>query len=323
MRVNQKQLLRTLPGFVKGALVRNKVSINTTLSDRFVFKVATEREEREQAYKLAYEAYIKKGFIDSDPSGMHFGLHHAHPLTTTFIGKLDDEVVITMSLFPDSELGLPMDSLYQKELDRLRKKGRFIAEVGTLASSPKVRSSLQQLPMMMNNIMHRYASQHLGVDDLVLTVNPAHELVYRHLILCRRMGRNRAYDRVNGHMAVPFRLNVKHCEKDYYRKYRHKPVNKDFHYFFYTQQHSNIVLPEKKSLAPGYTREEYHYFFEHQTNKGLSIHPTTRQQLYHLYHEHRVKTVPMGMEPHAPIGLTKAEMRYLAAQHQASGLMAW
>ncbi len=323
MRVNQKQLLRTLPGFVKGALVRNKVKLKNELSDQFIFKIATTREEREQAYKLAYDAYIKKGFIDPDPSGMHFGLHHAHPLTTTFIGKLDGEVVITMSLFPDSELGLPMDSLYQKELDKLRRRGRFLAEVGTLASSPKVRTGLQQLPMMMNNIMQRYASQHLGVDDLVITVNPAHKLIYKYMILFDRLGRNKPYDKVNGHVAVPMRLNLQRYEQQFYRKYCHKPMHKDFHYFLFTQQHSNIVLPEKKALAPGYTREEYHYFFEQQTDKGLSIHPTTRQQLYHLYHEHRVKTVPMGMELHAPIGLTKAEMGYLAAQRQASGLMTW
>ncbi len=316
-RIAKKQLLQNLPGFVKGALVRDKVNINNTLSDKFEFKIATTREEREQAYQLTYKAYRKQGFIASHPSGMHFRLQHAHPLAATFIGKLDGEVVITMSLFPDSELCLPMDSLYKKELDKLRRRGRFIAEVGTLASSPKVRVGLQQLPMMMNNIMHRYASQHLGVDDLVLAVNPNHELVYRHLILCGRIGRNKPYDKVNGHIAVPLRLNVRRCEKDYHHKYHRKPIEKDFHYFFYTQQHDNIVLPDKRGIAPGFTREEYHYFFEQQTELGSNLDQNTQWQLYRLYDHHRVKTIPLGTELHNPVALTKAEMHCLTTLAQA------
>ncbi len=321
MQKTLKQLSKTLPGFVKGASIRNKLNLNTALSDRFVFKVATEREEWEQAYKLTYDAYVKKGFIDPDSSGLHFCLQHAHPLTSIIVGKLDGEVVITMSLFPDSELGLPMDSLYQKELDKLRKRGRFLAEVGAFASSPKVRTGLQQLPMMMNNMILRYAGPHLGIDDLVITVNPAHELVYKYIILFDRLSRNKPYEKVNGHVAVPMQLDLRRYEQRYYQKYHRQPLHKDFHYFVFNQQHHNIDLPEKKALARGYTREDYHYFFEHQTDKGLSIDPTTRRQLYHLYHEHRVKTVPMGRELHTPIGLTKAEIGYLAAQRQA--LMTW
>ncbi len=274
-----------LPGFIKGKLVRDKIKINDALSKDYVFKIATDREELEQAYELVYQSYRRKGYLGEDPSGIRLLVQHAHPQAVTFVGKLGDEVMITMSLFPDSVLGLPMDDLFKTELDVLRRRKRAIAEVGSLASSPKVRSGRQQLPMMMNNIMHRYARHHLGIDDLVITVNPAHEFVYRHSILFRRIGRNKAYDKVNGHMAVPLRLDLRKYKERHRQVYRGKKPSQDLYDFFHVRHYPNIELPADHGICQVYDRGLFDYFFEQRSDMISQIDPGLQMQLYLLYLE--------------------------------------
>ena len=261
MKKLKRKVINNLPDFLIGYKIRNKISIPEAPVPECEFKVATEKEELEEAYALLYKAYLGKKFIDKKKSGLHLMRQHAHPLTVTLVGKINGKVVITASVFPDSELGLPMDSLYKKELDKLRKQGRFIAEVGSLASAPEVRRGSHHLPMMMNNIVHRYAKDNMGADDLVITVNPLHEFVYKHVILFKRIGKVKPYQTVKGHLAVPMRLDLHTVESRHIKTYAKKPKSKNFHRFFFVKQYDNIKLPIAGIPNLGFNESLYQEFF--------------------------------------------------------------
>ncbi len=301
MRTKKKRFLKYVPGFIKGKVIREKINIPDAPLLDFTFKIATELEELEQAFRLIYRAYRLKGFIHPKTSGMHLMQQHAHPLSTTFVGKLKDRVVITMSVFTDSEMGLPMDTLYKNELDRLRNKGRFIAEVGNFASEPAVRKGNQLLPMMMNNLMSRYAKKHLRLDDLVITVNPAHEFIYKHIILFKRIGEVRSYDTVNGHLAVPMLLDLNEYQRTYFKKYHGKARHKDLHRFFFITDFKNLRLPKENQILSVFDKNIYTHFFVKMAASNAIFKRDEQQFVFKLYEKYNEILEPKVFENVRPI----------------------
>ena len=87
-------------------------------------RVARDTDELEEAFALVYREYLRKGYTDKNSSGLRLSLHNALPDATTFIALSEKNVIIaTATIVPDSFLGLPMDSIYYDELNRLRRIG--------------------------------------------------------------------------------------------------------------------------------------------------------------------------------------------------------
>src|SRR5207249_229755 len=81
-------------------------------------KIAGEREEFEQAFRLLAKRYKARGYDAPGPGEYRFTPYHALPGTVTFVAKEGDRVVATLSLVPDNEsLGLPMESIYGEEVE--------------------------------------------------------------------------------------------------------------------------------------------------------------------------------------------------------------
>jgi hypothetical protein len=90
----------------------------------------------EDALSLVYREYAKRGLIlrAHYKAPIRVGVQHLLPEETrVFIGVKEGEVVITLSAFQDTPLGLPMDGGYGPEVDALRAGGRKIGEVGYFA----------------------------------------------------------------------------------------------------------------------------------------------------------------------------------------------
>ncbi len=147
------------------------------------YKVASSRRERESAYALVYDEYLLRGFILPRyyKSGLRVTMHNIVRGTVTFIGIKDGDVVATVTLIPDSPLGLPLDQAYKNEADKLRAQGRRICEVGQLA----IKSSLfgRGLFSMFNfnkldflftlfKLVFQYALFYRPFDDICIVTNP-------------------------------------------------------------------------------------------------------------------------------------------------------
>jgi hypothetical protein len=211
----------------------------------FQFKVAQDISEFESAYRLVHDEYVRCGYMDPNQIGMRFGVHNFLPESTTFIGSCDGLIALTISLFQDTDIGLPMDSIFKEEIDRFRSQGRKVAEVGALASHPKFRNGNQNIPMYGDKIAYLYARDHLEVDDLVIAVNPRHEWIYQHILLLEKIGERSSYDYVNGAAAVGYRLDLSTFEDNLKKAYETFPAASNLYAFFVQHQTKNIELPPK------------------------------------------------------------------------------
>ena len=90
-------------------------------------------EEFKAATHLVYREYLRRGYIAPNPTQLRLSHFHAVPETTTFVA-LDPQqrIVGTVTLVPDSSMGLPMDDAYQAEVDGLRAQGVHLAELSML-----------------------------------------------------------------------------------------------------------------------------------------------------------------------------------------------
>ncbi|MDX9788394.1 MAG: hypothetical protein RBT11_16570 [Desulfobacterales bacterium] len=245
--------------------LRNKIKIDIEDAAAYQFKIADKKEELECASRLVHDKYVRKGYMTPTESGLRLSLRNALPETTTFIGVKNQVVASTLTLFQDSEMGLPMDAIYKPELDQLRSQGRKIAEVGSLASHICVAKSDQTVLMHGNKIMHSYSRDYLGVDDLVVAINPKHQWFYQHILLFEQIGELKAYDYVKKAPAVAYRLNLNMAEYHYKAAYEDKPPEKNLYRFFYVDKSPSIRFPAENQCLCFWNKERIKYFFEEKT----------------------------------------------------------
>ncbi len=266
IKKNVFSIIKKMPKSVQGPIIRNGLHLDESKMGDIVLKIAETKEELEQAYKLVHEVYLEEGYTDNSPSKMRIKLINALPNTTTFIAKAGDKVIATMTLFEDSIMKLPMDELYNDELNKLRSQGRKFMEVGALASHPAYRKSNQILPTSITKIMFTYAMKHLKIDDLVIIVNPKHVWVYENMFLFEKIGKLKHYTGVKNHPAIPLRLDLQTCFDKSKKAYKNKPDKKNLHHFFFHSNSAFIQLPKIERPVYIWTPEMLSYFFEQKTD---------------------------------------------------------
>ncbi|MCP4672197.1 MAG: N-acyl-L-homoserine lactone synthetase [Desulfobacula sp.] len=243
----KNQLFSKLPGFIRRKIVRAKLPALSLDIENTMFRPAVSLDDYIKCFRLLHDVYVRSGYIDPSESALRIIPQHSNPASKIFLGcHLNDDSqripVYTISLFPDSDEGLPMDDGFKSQLDTLRNQKRKIAEVGCLASNPSFRRRDMNIPMLGNRIMHQYATQYLDLDDLVITVHPKHQWVYEDVLLFEKIGEMSEYSYVKDNPAVAMRLDLRCAEKNYKKVYGACPLEKDLHHFFFSGSSSSIDL---------------------------------------------------------------------------------
>jgi hypothetical protein len=171
------------------------------VSRALAVKIASREAEWEQAFALAASSYQARGYEAPGASRLRFTPYHALPDTVTLVALEDERVVATLSIVPDNTLlGLPMESVYAEEIAALRRDGRRLFEVTTLADAEL--SLREFVPVFVALI--RLATQyhtHNGGDAGVIAVNPRHRAFYTRMLGFVRLGPRRSYAAVQDHPA--------------------------------------------------------------------------------------------------------------------------
>jgi hypothetical protein len=171
-------------------------------------KIASERQEWEEAHLLVAQNYRSRGYDPASAKGTRFTAFHALPDTTTFVAKHDGHVVATLSLVEDNTLlGLPMECIYGPEIHDLRQEGRRLAEATSLADSGlSLREFLQVFVTIIKLTMQYHVRQ--GGDTWVITVNPRHRNFYNKVLGFVPLGPCRSYPCVQDAPAEAYRLDL-------------------------------------------------------------------------------------------------------------------
>lgn len=173
-------------------------------------------EELKSVFHLIYQEYHKRGYCGLNKTEMHYSFYSTLPKTRTFLLHHEQTLLGTISLICDSPCGIPMDSHFLKDIDKLRNADRRIAEVSMLALNhegfPSNNFSLTHFRKLSGTFtlfkhLFDYAKGYENITDLVIAVHPHHEDLY-HYLFFENMGTSKEYTLANGKPALPMRLNL-------------------------------------------------------------------------------------------------------------------
>jgi len=136
--------------------------------------------------------------------------HVHHPLRKTFLALSGNRLLGTLSILLDSKTGLVADALFKQELDRHRRPGRRVCELGKLAISQAGNS--REVATALFNMAYLYGRTVHRVSDTFIEVNPRHVSFYRHLLGFDVAAKGRHCPRVNA-PAILMHLDVAHADR--------------------------------------------------------------------------------------------------------------
>jgi hypothetical protein len=169
-------------------------------------QIVCDPDKLDSIYRLRHDAYVRKGYIAPEPSGMMSDEWDDLPTTTHFVARQGENIVGTVRLVLDSASGLPTERVFPEEIRRLRTQGRKLAEASTMIVCPPHRDSDCRLWRRLSRAVWERAEA-LRVDDLCIAVTPNHLAFYERLLF-EPLGPPRRYQRLNDILAHPLRLDV-------------------------------------------------------------------------------------------------------------------
>lgn len=180
-----------------------------------IVRPAASRKELEHAYRRVYWSYRKRAYVEDTPSHMRLSVFNAFPSTVTLVSILRGEVIASVTLVPDTEIGLPMDQIYSQELRGLRESGRKLVEA-TMFADRRNRDFRRSVPMLLVLMKHAfdYCCFIAKADDICITINPRHEDFYQEYLIFKTLGPQRAYPSVLDNPAIAKRLNLNTIKED-------------------------------------------------------------------------------------------------------------
>jgi hypothetical protein len=269
---------------------------NASGLDGLFFKLAKSKSELEQAFRLVAHCYLERGYITASEAKLRIKLQHSLPTAAIFVGKLGDRVVATSSVFPDSALGLPADSIFQAELDALRSQGRCIAELGALASNLEAETSPLNVPLHILQairLTYLYGQDHLKADDLIITVNPKHRFFYEKVLCFEIISETKFYPEVNQAPAIAMRQNLHTIESR--RAQMAGPKNRlaALRDLFFGARIVNLEMHDPTQFVNIWNSDLLNYFFEQQTSIFQDLAP---DKLDWIQAQHNIKPMPLKLQ---------------------------
>ncbi len=168
--------------------------------------MATTFKEREEAFRLTHDAYVEAELGSPVPSGLRVTPYQLLPESRIFLSRVEGQLFATVTLIPDSERGLPMESIYPRELELLRDQGYWVAEVGCLADRRKDPRRFIGNFCELTRLMAQYAHGR-GMDGFVVACHPRHAKFYKSFMCFEEIGGVVDYPLVKNRPAVALFLN--------------------------------------------------------------------------------------------------------------------
>ena len=165
-------------------------------SHAVTYKIADCRQERRAAFRLVHDAYVRAGWMRPNRYGLRVTPHHLLPTTDVLIAKYQEQVIYSLTLISDDQRGLPLASMYPAELDQLRQRHLYLAEVTAVAARPHCLTKRRMFNVFVNlmGLTFQYACSQ-GIDRLVIAVHRASSPCTAGCWVSTNLGRRKASHR--------------------------------------------------------------------------------------------------------------------------------
>ncbi|MDM4018344.1 N-acyl amino acid synthase FeeM domain-containing protein [Roseiconus lacunae] len=168
--------------------------------------IARTREDLESAFKLVYESYTEAGLQEPNQFEMRILPQQFLDNSDVVVAKSGGETIATATLLADSELGLPAESMYRDEINKLRDGGYRVAEVGCLADRRRSTTRFIKMFRQLSRIIAQAADAR-GFNGLLAATHPRHARFYIKQLGFRQVGALRECPYVRGNPAVALLLD--------------------------------------------------------------------------------------------------------------------
>ena len=230
--------------------------------------VANTRELREKAFRLVYDVYIREGYDlrYGRESGLWCTIHHLHPDTTIFLAEKEGRLAGSVTVMPDSRLGLPTDRIFPEPLADLRKAGRRLSEISSLVVTEEPEGIPPELAMHLYRLAHLASLNLLKSTDIVASVMARHRDFYSRFLLFDEVSEAPRLSPKTGEQVSYARLNLETMKERYEQRYaRAKGRRNLYRWFFQNEDEPDMVDWLRRSRSP-MTTEDLYYFGAQKTN---------------------------------------------------------
>jgi tetratricopeptide (TPR) repeat protein len=176
-------------------------------SEQFEVRIAETREDIEGAIHLVYRNYVERGYCPPNRFSSYFYLFDMLPDTRTLVAVCNGAVAATLTLVFDSELGLPSERLYPKEIGNLRSAGRRLVEISKLSADKELGMRGMIALRELFRLAWLMSSWVKSMTDFVILVEPHHEKFYTKGMLFDRIGEVKADPDANGAPSILLRMD--------------------------------------------------------------------------------------------------------------------
>lgn len=197
-------------------------------------QIATSRSDREAAFRLIYDAYVRSGLGVPNAHGLRVTPYHLLPTTTIFTAQHAGEstascVFATVSLIVDGELGLPLERIYAEEVASRRAQGLKLGEVSCLADRRHDFRRFFPVFCALNRWMIQFARAQ-ALDQVLVAVHPKHARFYTRNMGFEVIGGLANYPSVCNRPAVALCFDFARNDREpfpYYDRFFSNPIPRE------------------------------------------------------------------------------------------------
>lgn len=175
------------------------------VSRLFKIRTADSHGQRSSACVLINRMYASRGYQVSPLPTEQL------PTRITFTASEHENTIGTITIGFDSDDGLHVDELFGREVEAIRREGRRVCEFTKLAMDSVVQS--KRVLASLFHVSYIFAHRMMGLDDLLIEVNPRHVRYYQRMLGFEALSAPRHNPRVNA-PAVLMRLRFTHAHTE-------------------------------------------------------------------------------------------------------------
>lgn len=240
-------------------------------SEELTIKIANTLEEREATFRLAYQVYLDKGYLNQNGNEWLVQNYDAHRDTVVLIVKdKQKNIAGSLTIVFSASSKLPAEKIYREEIKYLTDSGKKIAEISRFVISPDYRNS-KEILVLLFNYLFIYIQSVKKYDGLAIQVNPRHMNYYKALLSFDEIGGEKPCPQVQNAPAVLLYLSIIKYQAELKRC--GNPQNTDkkertlFQYFIKPEQESLVSHYLEKQARPMSAEEKLYFGF---SESGIS-----------------------------------------------------
>lgn len=251
---------------------RNKLNVNYEYrfgaEKEWRIVIANTRELREKVFRLVHDVYLKEGYElrYGRESGLWCTIHHLHPGTMMFLAEREGGGAGSVTVMPDSPLGLPTDRIFPEPLTALRKAGRRMSEISSLVVTEEPRGIPPELAMHLYRLAHLAGVHILGCTDLIASVMAHHGDFYSRFLLFDEVSPEPRLSPKTGQKVTYARLDLETMKERYRDRYERVSGRRNLYRWFFQNEDEPAIVGWLRDGRRPMTTDDLYYFGAKRTN---------------------------------------------------------